>query len=305
MTINKIYGGQQRTQEKSTITTADRMSLKKQRFPSLPGVWYRRKVPCAVIVKEEKAQSCAKRRTSAVFHLKKKKMRTDFLGHGSEGFWETKGNFSTERMLLIRAASLFILLILFQVLMAQVQMGHETKRRLQHALTGHCMVQVSYFLTPPLCFGLLLIAAIGMCISQRYFLPQFQATFGPLLRPQELSGENLPGAFYFLLGTAITVGLVDMEIARYAVECLAIADPVASWIGSSIPSTKLSASASVSGCFGCFASALLVGWIMLPRGSVGTWSLGALACTLAEALPYGNDNFNIPVITALVVQNVG
>ena len=29
---------------------------------------------------------------------------------------------------------------------------------------------------------------------------------------------------------------------------------------------------------------------------------GALACTIAEGLPFGNDNLNIPVITAFVVD---
>jgi dolichol kinase len=35
-----------------------------------------------------------------------------------------------------------------------------------------------------------------------------------------------------------------------------------------------------------------------------TVTLGALACTVAEALPYGNDNLNIPLLTALVVDKL-
>ena len=33
--------------------------------------------------------------------------------------------------------------------------------------------------------------------------------------------------------------------------------------------------------------------------------LGALACTVAEGLPFGNDNLNIPILTALVVDKLG
>jgi dolichol kinase len=208
----------------------------------------------------------------------------------------------------MRAASLFILVVLFQVLMARVALEKETKRRLQHALTGHALVQISYVLPRNLAIGLLLLGAAGMYALQKYFPNQFRQTFGPLLRAQELSGDQLPGAFYFLLGTAVTVLLVeDWTVARYAVECLAIADPVASWIGSTVASPKINKGSSLSGCVACFLTAWCVGWLMLPTNtnSAFTMTIGALACTIAEALPYGNDNLNIPILTALVVHNFG
>jgi dolichol kinase len=216
--------------------------------------------------------------------------------------------------LFVRAASLFLLVILFQVLIARVKdLGKEPKRRFQHALTGHAFVQISYVLERNLAIGLLGFGAVGMFLVQTYFPTQFRQTFGPLLRPAELDGsQRLPGAFYFLLGTALTVALVDdWTIARYAVECLAMADPMASWIGSTIRSPKVLGlqGSSVSGCLACFGTAWLLGWLMLSttttNGFYTTVTLGALACTIAEALPYGNDNLNIPLLTALVVDTLG
>ena len=105
-------------------------------------------------------------------------------------------------------------------------------------------------------------------------IEKFLEAFGGLLRPKETSGEVLPGAFYFLAGTALVVsGLVtnEMNIARYAVECLALADPMASWVGSTIQSPKFTIAtasggtrtSSLVGCLACFGTAMVVGWWML------------------------------------------
>jgi len=168
-----------------------------------------------------------------------------------------------------------------------------------------------------------------------FFFEYFLKAFGPLLRPKELSGEVLPGAFYFLVGTAITIcpGLItdNIMIVRYSVECLALADPMASWIGSSIPSPKFTINtsqqegtttrtSSLSGCVACFVTAWIVGWWMLllrnaaddnvddaksKPFTVITLFLGATACTFAEGFPYGNDNLNIPIMTAFIVEYFG
>ena len=208
--------------------------------------------------------------------------------------------------LLFRAASFFLLVILFQILVARVSLQTETKRRLQHALTGHALVQISYFLPLAASIILLLLGAFGIYVAQAYALTWFQQVFGALLREDELSGKQLPGAFYFLLGTAFTVFIAsDMEIARYSLECLAIADPMASFVGSTIPSPKVCPGSSMSGCIACFGTAWLVGVVMLPMVSQSTLLLGALACTIAEASPYGNDNMNIPLLTAIMVDQFG
>jgi len=240
--------------------------------------------------------------------------------------------------LLIRGGCLFILVVLFQYFIAQApNVQRETKRRFQHALTGHSLVQISYVLPKSISLLLLSVGCILMYIMKTFFFEYFLKAFGPLLRPKELSGEVLPGAFYFLVGTAITIcpGLItdNIMIVRYSVECLALADPMASWIGSSIQSPKFTINtsqqegrtttrtSSLSGCVACFVTAWIVGWWMLllrnaaddnfiapPGGdqfTVITLFLGAAACTIAEVFPYGNDNLNIPVMTAFVVEFFG
>jgi len=240
--------------------------------------------------------------------------------------------------LLIRGGCLFILVVLFQYFIAQApNVQKETKRRFQHALTGHSLVQISYVLPKSISLLLLSVGCILMYIMKTFFFEYFLKAFGPLLRPKELSGEVLPGAFYFLVGTAITIcpGLItdNIMIVRYSVECLALADPMASWIGSMIPSPKFTINtsqqegrtttrtSSLSGCVACFVTAWIVGWWMLllrnaaddnfiapPGGdqfTVITLFLGAAACTIAEVFPYGNDNLNIPVMTAFVVEFFG
>jgi len=247
---------------------------------------------------------------------------------------------------MVRGGFLLVLVVLFQWFVARApNVQKETKRRFQHALTGHALVQISYVLPKSISLILLLIGSIGMYVAKTFYFEQFLQAFGGLLRPKETSGEVLPGAFYFLIGTAIAVsGLVtnDIRIARYSVECLALADPMASWIGSSIPSPKLTIptdkkggtrTSSLSGCLACFGTAVVVGWWMLVLQNdndnsdtdtdnnnnnekdvknndiIGsspftytTLVAGAIACTIAEGLPFGNDNLNIPVITAFVVD---
>ena len=42
-----------------------------------------------------------------------------------------------------------------------------------------------------------------------------------------------------------------------------------------------------------------------PNFTVSAVFIGAGACTIAEGLPFGNDNLNIPVITAFIVDKFG
>ena len=206
--------------------------------------------------------------------------------------------------LLGRAGVLLALVVAFQILMANAALKRETKRRLQHALTGHALVQISYVLPRNLALALLGLGAVGMYILHQSFPSHFQTAFGGLLRPNE--SVELPGAFWFLAGTAATVLLVDdWGIVRYAVECLALADPMASYVGSTIRSKKINSGSSITGCAACFGTAWMVGRWMLPNPSFQRLLVGALACTIAEASTFGNDNLNIPVLTALAVKYWG
>ena len=245
----------------------------------------------------------------------------------------------SSKSLLIRGGLLFIIVVLFQYFIARAPtVQKETKRRCQHAITGHALVQISYLLPKSISIVLLSVGCLVMYLMKTYYFKTFLQSFGPLLRPKELSGEIMPGAFYFLVGTLITITTIhDIHIVRYSIECLALADPMASWIGSSISSPKIivtkSSSSSVSGCIACFMTSWLIGYWMLflnnnnnnndnnnneSSGSnsnsssssskpftITTLFIGATVCTIAEGLPFGNDNLNIPVLTAFVVEYFG
>ena len=230
----------------------------------------------------------------------------------------------------------------------------EAKRRIQHGMTGCILVLISYCIPIYMCI-LLLIAAtyIIYYLKKHYFHTIYIQNFGPLLRDHEKqplsqtsssssSPENnpdsttsqipLPGAYYFLLGTTITTILFPIRIARYSVLCLSLADPMAAYIGQSIPSYRLdqirhvqrilisistTTNGTISGCIACFISAWLIGFFtfILPRDTatvtfdnpIISITAGAMTCCFAEAIPFfnsngnGNDNLQIPIFTALIV----
>lgn len=202
--------------------------------------------------------------------------------------------------LLIRTVALVILLVAFQAFVARVHLGREAKRRIQHSVTGHAIVQISYILPYNYCIGALTVGVAGIFWLRMFHERLYLRVFGPLLRPNERK-QQLPGAFYFLFGTLLTALLFPLPIARYAVECLALADPMAAYIGRTRPILKITPSLSLSGSVACFVTAYLVGYFSLQEATAKSLLRGAIACTVAEAFPYGNDNFLIPLVTAATV----
>jgi dolichol kinase len=206
---------------------------------------------------------------------------------------------------LTRFAILFTTVIAFQAVVARFPLEREAKRRWQHALTGHAMVQISYILPPILCKLGLFMGAIVIWYFRTYQSEHFLKAVGPIMRPHELAGQQLPTAFYFAVGCLITIALFPMPIARYAVECLSLADPLAAWFGQSIASPRITKSSSVAGSSACFVAAWMIGWMFFYKErSLLSITLGACGCTISEALPFTNDNLIIPIVTAFSIQLV-
>ena len=202
-----------------------------------------------------------------------------------------------------RAAFFFIAVVILQTAMAGLNVSRETKRRWQHAITGHAFIMISYLIPIYQGIAALAVGAAGIYYMQQYHNRTYLRLFGPLLRPEEKQYGRLPGAFYFSVGTALTIALFPIQIARYAVECLALADPMAAWVGQSFGSPHIHRSATVAGCMGCFATAYAIGWYYLADSvSLHHITVGALVCCFVEALPLGNDNLLIPLATAAAVQ---
>lgn len=207
---------------------------------------------------------------------------------------------TTNHVIALQLVVCFVFVVGFQVAVARFQIEREAKRRWQHLLTGHAFVVVSYVLPISYCIPALLAGAAGMYYMRFYQSELFMKTFGPLLRSHEKEGTQLPGAFFFLLGTALTALIFPIRAARYAVECLAVVDPVAAWIGQSIKSPRINSRSSLAGSAACFVTAGIIGHLYsLPLACIAA---GATACCLAEASPIGNDDIVIPIASALAVS---
>ena len=224
--------------------------------------------------------------------------------------WREVSGSGAHAVILIQVLVAFFLLVGFQVAVSRLAaFSQEAKRRWQHAVTGHAFVVASYLLPIAVCIPCLYLAAAGILYLRFFHQDLFLRSFGPLLRPHEKEDGQLPGAFYFVLGTALTASLFPINTARYALECLSIADPVAAWVGRSVPSFRIHQTASFAGTLACFVTAWLIGYLYLATGSestdepsLGMITWGALACSVAEASPVGNDNLLIPIATAAAVM---
>ena len=174
----------------------------------------------------------------------------------------------------------------------------ESKRRIQHGMTGCILVLISYCIPIYACIVLLTIATYLIYYLKTYhFHTIYLQNFGPLLRdyekqpispPSQSNNHHsdsavsraipLPGAYYFLCGTTITAIVFPLGIARYSVLCLSLADPMAAYVGQLVPSYRLdqirffnlllrftgtTTNASVNGCIACFTTAWTIGYIQL------------------------------------------
>lgn len=196
-----------------------------------------------------------------------------------------------------------VAVVILQLVVTKVSdLSKEGRRRVQHATTGQLLIVISYLLPLWICKMALLAGILLLLCVYHFHNSWYKDTFGPLLRHSEQ--DTLPGAFWFLVGTWITATCFDTNIGRYAVLCLSYADPVAAWVGLSLPSPRVVGTATVSGCCACFVTALVIGMYMLfeSENAVIEIGMGAFACTIAEGFPMGNDNVLIPIATASAVQ---
>jgi dolichol kinase len=201
------------------------------------------------------------------------------------------------------AALVILIIICLQLLLTVIDLPNEGRRRIQHATTGQVLILVSYYLPIAFCQTALLIGIVLLFYVFHYQRKWYLQSFGALLRPAESS--ILPGAFWFLVGTWLTSLFADLSIGRYAVLCLSYADPMASWVGSSISSPRLfGTNKTIAGCCACFVTAIIL-WLIIFRfsRSIPEIFVGALACTCAEIIPVGNDNLLIPIFTAFVLES--
>ena len=212
------------------------------------------------------------------------------------------------------ALSVF-LIILLQILTARYirQRSAGTKqdrtdlhiqRRIQHATTGLVFVAISYIIPPLPAATMLLVADVALYALHRARLRSesaqkfYMKLFGALLRPHERT--SLPGAFYFILGTAASLAF-PINVARLSVFCLSLGDPVAAIVGTTIGGPKLVGGKYWSGTLACFAVCFVLGYGIMGFNPTCSTAAG-LCATLAElfsSIIGIDDNLLIPISTCL------
>lgn len=180
------------------------------------------------------------------------------------------------------------------------------RRRIQHSATGLVFVALSYIIPPIPAAAMLLTGAAALFMLHRLRLRSeaaqevYMKLFGALLRPHERTG--LPGAFYFVLGTAASLAF-PIDISRLAVLCLSVGDPVAAIVGTTIGGPKFFGDerTSWSGSLACFATSFVLG-LGIMRFDTTESSVAAISATLAEAFAPRigiDDNLLVPITTCL------
>ena len=118
--------------------------------------------------------------------------------------------------------------------------------------------------------------------------------YGSMMRPEEVQG-GLPGAFFFLLSTLISLVVFEEPVCRLAVLNLSFGDPVASIVGQSFGATRkgedkilalLAPGKTPHGALACFCVCCLLGF---------AWS-GAVLGAEAQA----SSNVSHYILVALV-----
>jgi len=145
--------------------------------------------------------------------------------------------------------------------------------------------------------ALLLLLADALCRLSPRFDALFRATFRAILDPKDFIGLN--GSTLYFAGCALAVALFPRPVACAAVLALALGDPLAAIVGSSVRSPRLGR-VSLAGSLVCLAvataaCALFVGWPRAP--------MGGAAAALAEALSGRKlDNLTIPLAVAAALH---
>ncbi len=131
--------------------------------------------------------------------------------------------------------------------------------------------------------------------------------FRPVMRQQEQTGYA--GISYLMVGVLVLVALFPQPIVLLSLLFLAIADPLASYVGLLYGKDKILGSKSLQGTMAAFLACTLISviffyWnnLMLERLMVVSFLAGLIGA-LAELVPIGrlDDNFTFPLVSAVLL----
>lgn len=150
----------------------------------------------------------------------------------------------------------------------------------------------------------------------------YLSCFGSIMRQYEVSRAALPGAYYFLLGSGISLMVFPIRVARLAILHLSVGDPAAAFFGTLLGRHKLVAligrlggKKSLEGSIGCFCVTAAATFAVLllesdfyldgELASPATISLAAgVGAAAAELLDIGgwDDNLTLPLLSGVFLQ---
>ena len=188
-------------------------------------------------------------------------------------------------------------------------------RQIQHVSTGLLFYILSFILPIRLAFWLLSTTTAVFYIlhkarSKSNLIQQLYIQhFGRLLRDHERNIKCIPGAFWFLLGTTITLYSYKIDIARTCLLCLSFGDPIASFSGIKIKGPKLQlkyGTKSLVGCFCCFLTCAMVSTVSMDiKHDQNIWFITGFVATMMEVssgITGIDDNILIPIGTGLILS---
>lgn len=201
----------------------------------------------------------------------------------------------------------------------------QIRRKVQHSMSGLIICAIyEYFVTQWIAaVGTLVAASLGFFVFHlvRLRSPRanelFLKAFRPIMRPHE--AHSLPGAFYFLLGCAISFAAFPKPLAVISVLNLSFGDPCASLFGALLGDSNrcLPQKKSIAGLAAAFLACTAVTAVTVRHYRGPSWSgdcwerrammaiAGGLAGATAEIVPSGvDDNLSMPILSGACLYGI-
>lgn len=154
---------------------------------------------------------------------------------------------------------------------------------------------------PPLSLVSSIIIGVDVIrLQYKWLNHQVQRFFSFILRKHE--NYTISGSSWFLLGAIISLTLFPKEICVFGFLCLAVGDPLASYVGIASTNGQKLGQKTWAGCVGFFLASWMVGslWLLhthTPLVAFTAAACGGLAAAITERLLLQiDDNLAIPLI---------
>lgn len=182
--------------------------------------------------------------------------------------------------------------------------GREVSRKAIHAAVSVAAAgmvwQLPAELTRPLFAAAFLVVFLVDVLRRRIggLGRLFDRAFGAMLRTRE--SMHLTGATTLAAGFAIAVLVLPPRTAAVGILIAGLADAAAALVGRRYGRHRIRNGKSLEGALACFATALILAWVMPDVGFMGALIL-ALGLTLLEAAPLPvDDNLVLPIVASVL-----